>query len=134
MLKIDKDSVTVNIQKQLLQSALDLGAIEAKIFNIADICFDPRTLLKCLFGCRAGYHYCPSRQDAANSLTYADIIKKYQWGIILSTDNLAKGQSITLALESQAFLAGYYFAFAVTECASLGCCLIMKILLFFVLM
>ena len=122
MLKIDKNKMTENVQKQLVKAAFDLGAVDAKVFNITDICFDPRTFLKCLFGCRAGYHYCPSRQDVTNSLTYADIIKKYQWGIIICTDSLPQGQIITLALESQAFLAGYYFALGVTECASCKKC------------
>ena len=104
-------------QEELIQAALALGALDAKIFHMEDIAFDSRVLLKCLFGCSGGLHYCPTAGDAFLSLAYPDIIKKYAWGILLYTDDTKEGQEITLALEAKAFLAGYYFAFGATECA-----------------
>ncbi len=62
------------------------------------------------------------KQDVANSLVYADIMKNYNWGIILCTDNLKTGQQITLELESAAFLAGCHFAFGATECENCEIC------------
>jgi predicted metal-binding protein len=106
-------------QKDLIDAALRLGAIDAKIFHISDIAFDSRTLLKCLFGCPGGMHYCPDARDASSLIDYQSMIKKYEWGVIICTDDLDKGQKITLALESKAFLAGYYFALGATECV---CC------------
>lgn len=109
-------------QKELVATALEMGADEARIFSMADICFDSRTLLKCFFGCRGGYHFCPTPQDMSTSLTYAQMVKEYKWGLILRTDDLKKGQKITLALERKSFLAGYYFALGATECASCASC------------
>ena len=106
-----------SFKNELVNTALSMGATDAKIFNIYDIAFDERTLLKCLFGCDADMHYCPKTRDASASIAYRDMIKKYQWGVIICTDNLSTGQEITLALESKAFLAGCYFAFGATECA-----------------
>ena len=107
---------------ELMSAALELGAEKARILTFDDICFDPRTLLKCFFGCRGGFHFCPRPGDAANSLTYSQIIKEYKWGVILRTGDLRTGQKITLALESKAFLAGYHFALGATECGSCASC------------
>jgi len=103
-------------QKELIDAALHMGAAKAKIFSIDDIAFDPRAMLKCLFGCEGGMHYCPERRDASSFLAFSEMIKKYRWGIMLCTGDLKTGQNITLALESKAYLAGYYFAFGATEC------------------
>lgn len=116
------ESERESIKSALVREALDLGAADAKVFTIEDICFDPRTLLKCFFGCPGGYHYCPGPKDASNALTYSGLIKKYQWGVIISSPDLRTGQKITLALESRAFLAGHYFAFGATECATCKTC------------
>lgn len=109
------------LKKQLVDAALDLGAEAARIFALEDICFDPRTLLKCFFGCRGGYHFCPTPKDVSNALTYSQIIRHYHWGIILRTGDLPTGHRITLALESRAFLAGRHFALGATECGCQSC-------------
>jgi len=106
-------------QKELIDAAFSMGAADAKIFSIDDIAFDSRAMLKCLFGCKGGIHYCPEKGDASSFIAFSDMIKKYQWGIIICTGDLETGQNITLALESKAYLAGYYFAFGATECV---CC------------
>ena len=104
-------------QKELVDEALSMGAEDAKIFTIYDVAFDSRTLLKCLYGCDGNMHYCPDKRDPSSLIDYAEMIRKYQWGILICTDDLIKGQEITLALESKAFFKGYYFAFGATECA-----------------
>jgi len=108
---------TTKFQAELLSVALEMGAADAKIFTVDRIAFDSRALLKCLFGCTGGMHYCPERRDASSFISFSEIIKKYKWGIIICTHDLETGQSITLAIEKKAFLAGYYFAFGATECA-----------------
>lgn len=107
-----------DFKNELVESALGLGADQAVIFSLDDIRFDPRTLLKCLFGCRGGYHYCPTSRDVSTAATFSEIIRHYQWGLLIRTHDLKKGQDITLALESKAFLAGRHFAFGATECAA----------------
>lgn len=111
-----------SIRQELLNTAMAMGAMDAKIFAIQDIAFDPRTQLKCLFGCSADMHYCPIAQDPAMAARFPEIMKRYSWGILICTDNLKTGQDITLALERQAFLAGHVFAFGATECANCANC------------
>jgi predicted metal-binding protein len=37
--------------KHLIEQALSLGAERATAFKTPDVVFDPRTILKCMFGC-----------------------------------------------------------------------------------
>ena len=105
----------------LVDLAKELGADDAISFDISDIAFDARTILKCLYGCTGGLAYCPTTAtEASNTLLFQDLIKKYKWGVLIRTSDLATGQDITIALERKAFLAGYTFAFGATEC---GCCI-----------
>lgn len=111
-----------DIRQALVETALEMGAEDARVFGIDEVAFDPRPLLKCLFGCPGGMHYCPTVNNAATWTLFPDIIKKYKWGVVLRTSDLKKGQEITLALESKAFLAGYTFAFGASECANCSTC------------
>lgn len=106
--------------KSLVDLAKELGAHDAIPFDISDIAFDPRTILKCLYGCTGGLAYCPTTAtEASNTLMFQQLIQKYKWGVLVRTGELAAGQDITIALERRAFLDGYTFAFGATECA--GC-------------
>lgn len=111
-----------DLKRDLVDTAISMGAMDAKVFTIGDIVFDERTLLKCLFGCGADMQYCPNLRDVSSLIPYSEMVKKYKWGVIICTDNLEIGQEITLALESKAFLAGYYFALGATECATCAQC------------
>ena len=46
-----------------IRKAMDMGADHAVFFRTEDIAFDPRSLLKCMFGCSSWGkdHTCPSR-------------------------------------------------------------------------
>lgn len=104
------------IRRELINKAMKLGAEAAIDFDIDDIVFDGRTILKCLFGCEGGLHYCPTKENPEITKLYSDMAKKYKWGILIQTDNLKDGQIISIELERTAFLKGYYFALAATEC------------------
>lgn len=106
-----------DFQRELLDAALGMGAADALIFRIEDVAFDSRTLLKCLFGCSGGMHYCPDARDSSSLIDYPEMIRRYKWGILICTGDLKKGQEITLVLESKAYFKGFYFAFGATECA-----------------
>jgi predicted metal-binding protein len=109
--------------KSLVALAKELGADDAIPFNIEDIAFDARTILKCLYGCPGGLAYCPTTAtEASNTLMFQQLIQKYKWGVLVRTSELGKGQDITIALESRAFRDGYTFAFGATECATCAQC------------
>ena len=99
-----------------------MGEGESMIFTVEDICFEPRPLLKCLCGCKVGYYFCPTVKDVSTAGVFSEIVKRYKWGVIMLTSEIKKGQDITLALETRAFLAGYYFALGATECAVCKSC------------
>ena len=110
------------LQQQLIKQALDLGADDCIVFNVSDLVFDRRPLLKCLVGCPYYLHYCPIARDPQLTKTLTEIAQDYSWGVLIRTHDLAEGQDITIALERTAFLAGYTFACGCTECAACASC------------
>ncbi len=104
---------------KLITEALKLGAVNAVVFNIEDIVFDPRTILKCMFGCKDwGYgHTCPSRPNNLTLEQYERTLKKYNWGVIIHAHDKKTTQEVSFALERRAFIDGCYFAFSMCDCA-----------------
>ena len=105
--------------KKYVDRALELGAVDAVEFTIDDICFDPRTLLKCMFGCTdwGKSHTCPSRPGSPSMAEYREMFSRYQGGIIIHTHDKALSQKISFKLEGEIFRDGCYFAFSLSDCA-----------------
>lgn len=106
-------------QKYFADLALKLGADHAVIFNIDDIEFDSRTILKCMFGCGdwGKGHTCPSRPGSLKPWEYEQVFRKYKWGIIIHSTSKKISQEVSFKIESEAFVKGYYFAFSLSDCA-----------------
>lgn len=104
---------------KLVDAALGLGAVNAVAFNMDDIVFDPRTILKCMFGCGdwGKGHTCPSRPGNLSLEQYEAMLKKYSWGVIIHAHDKRTTQQVSYKLESKAFVDGYYFAFSMCDCA-----------------
>ena len=102
-----------------VQLALKMNAADAVAFKIEDIVFDPRTILKCMFGCEdyGWNHTCPSRPGALKPWEYRAVLETYSWGIIIHSREKAASQNISFEVERQAFFDGYYFAFSLSDCA-----------------
>jgi len=102
-----------------VEKALQLGADHAVLFNIGDIAFDPRTIIKCMFGCAdwGKGHTCPSRPGSLMPWEYKDIFERYTWGVIIHSHNKKTSQDVSFEIERDAFLKGYYFAFSLSDCA-----------------
>ena len=105
--------------------ALSLGADHAVLFEIGDIQFDSRTILKCAFGCSdwGKGHTCPSRSGSLRPWEYEKVLTKYSWGIIIHSADKKVSQEVSFAIERAAFLDGYYFAFSMSDCALCGECM-----------
>jgi len=99
--------------------ALELGADDALIFRMDQIVFDSRTLLKCMYGCEdwGKGHTCPSAPGSLKPWEYERILKGYDWGCIVHSTSKKISQDISFTLEREAFLAGHYFAFSMSDCA-----------------
>jgi predicted metal-binding protein len=108
-------------RQDFINKAMELGADDAIAFELKDIEFDERTILKCMFGCQDWGKgcTCPSRANNLSLKEYKEIFQKYKWGIIIHSTNKKKSQDISFELERVAFVDGYYFAFSLSDCA---CC------------
>ncbi len=104
--------------------ALELGATDAVVFDIKDIVFDPRTLLKCMYGCTdwGKNHTCPSRPGNPTMEQYKDMLSRYKGGVIIHTHDKALSQKISFRIEGEAYRDGYYFAFSMSDCALCKTC------------
>ena len=104
--------------------ALGLGADDAVPFKIDDIEFDPRTILKCSFGCEDWGKglTCPSRQNSLMPWEYEKVLRRYSWGVIIHSADKKVSQDVSFALEREAFLKGHYFAFSMSDCALCARC------------
>lgn len=105
--------------EKYIKKALEMGADHAVEFKTEDIEFDPRTLLKCMFGCGdwGKGHTCPSRPGSLDPWEYEKLFKKYRWGIIIHSRDKKISQNVSFAIESEAFTDGYYFAFSLSDCS-----------------
>jgi predicted metal-binding protein len=111
-------------QKKYRDLALTMGALHARIFGLDEIVFDPRTLIKCMFGCGdwGKGHTCPSRRGSLSLSQWRETLSRYSWGVIIHSRDAKLNQSIAYELERQAFFAGYYFAFSMSDCKLCATC------------
>ena len=86
--------------KKYTDLALSLGAVDAVEFDISDICFDSRALLKCMFGCPdwGRSHTCPSRPGSPSMAEYREMLSRYRGGIIVHTHDKAASQKISFRI------------------------------------
>ena len=109
-----------NIAKaqKYLEIAQEMGATDAVLFEAPQICWDSRTLLKCMYGCSdwGKNHTCPSRPGNPSMAEYQEMFSHYSWGVIVHTKEKNLSQKISMKLESLAFHDGYYFAFSLSDC------------------
>jgi len=110
--------------EKYIKEALSLGAKTATPFKIADIAFDPRVVIKCIFGCSdyGKQHTCPYQKSPLTMQEYQQIFSHYSRGIIIGCDNKPDSQKISYAIERQAFLDGHYFAFSLSDCGLCKTC------------
>lgn len=105
--------------EHFVQMGLKLGADDVVIFKLEDIAFDSRTILKCMFGCSdwGKNHTCPSRPGSLRPWEYREVLERYSWGVIVHSKEKSVSQEVSFAIEREAYLKGYYFAFSLSDCA-----------------
>ena len=97
----------------LVDKAMELGASEAKLVETGQIVFDPRSDLKCRFGCNRWGRYwtCPPNLSISPQ-SFMEAFERYKIAIIIKTTDPKVGQAVTLAIEKEAMLTlGCSFAF-----------------------
>ena len=102
-----------------VDKALNLGAKHAVAFNIDDIVFDSRTLIKCMFGCSdwGKGNTCPSKAGSLKPWEYKKIFEEYSWGIIIHANDKKVSQEVSFEIERDAFAKGFYFSFSLSDCS-----------------
>lgn len=113
----------MDVQKYI-DIALKMGADHAVPFKIEDIEFDSRTILKCMFGCDdwGKGHTCPSKPGSLKPWEYKEVFSKYSYGVIIHSTEKKISQEASFAIESAAFVDGYYMAFSLSDCALCSKC------------
>jgi len=99
--------------------ALEMGAAHAVAIRASDIVLDPRTYLKCMYGCKDwGRNWtCPSAPGAIKPRDFKNILKRYRSAILVHCADKKLSQKISYALEREAFLDGHYFSFSLSDCS-----------------
>ena len=112
------DPAIVAKAQKYIDAALAMGATDCVVFEAEQICWDSRTLLKCMFGCDdwGKNHTCPSRPGYPTMAEMKEMFSRYKWGIIIHTKEKKISQKISFAMEGAAFHDGYYFAMSLSDC------------------
>ena len=107
-----------------LNKALEMGAAHAVRFDISQIAFDSRVVLKCMFGCAdfGKAHTCPYQRSPLSMDEYRRIFSEYSWGIIIGCPDKPTSQRISYEIERLCFLDGQYFAFSLSDCGLCETC------------
>ena len=122
------DPVTLQKAEKYIQLGLEMGAVDAVPFEDAQICWDSRTLLKCMYGYTdwGKNHTCPSRPGNPTMAELKEMFSRYKWGVIIHTHDKKLSQKISMAIESAAFHDNYYFAMSLSDCGLCGECAAVK--------
>ena len=113
-----------NHYQPLIDKALQLGALEAKLVSTDNIVFDPRAFLKCRFGCNrwGKYWTCPPNLSLWPE-QFMEAFEKYDHSLFIKANAPKLGQDIAVAIEKEAMLYhGCPFAFALAMCVQCDEC------------
>jgi predicted metal-binding protein len=97
-----------------VEIAKELKMTNALMISPQDIYFDPRVLLKCLWGCEQHSVKCDTVNTSYQERL--DMIKQYNRILLIHAHDARDVTKAVLKIERQAFLDGHYLAFAVRCC------------------
>lgn len=104
--------------ESLVKKAVELGATGAGLIETDKVVFDPRSNLKCRFGCNRWGRYwtCPPNLDISQE-RFLEAFGRYRMGLVIQAPNPSVSQDVTLAVEKEAMLShGCMLAFALLLC------------------
>ena len=103
--------------RNFISQAKKMGMTDAILISPEDIGFDIRANLKCAWGCDRGVT--PSIRCDSRGTTLEErvqMVKQYSHILLLHCHDPKQLSEVILKLERNAFLDGYYFAFAMRSC------------------
>jgi len=104
--------------EELCERAVEFGAIDAKLIDTGQIVFDPRSFLKCRFGCNRWGRYwtCPPHLVIGPE-EFVEAFKRYGKAIVIKAPDPKSGQEIGLRIEKEAmFSHGCTYALSMFLC------------------
>ncbi|MBL7226129.1 MAG: DUF2284 domain-containing protein [Desulfobacteraceae bacterium] len=107
-----------NIYETLIERAAELGAEQAILIDTDKIVFDPRSYMKCRFGCNRWGRFwtCPPHLDISPEM-FMHAFSKYNKAILIRTTGPRMGQEVAVAIEKEAMVTfGLRFSFAMALC------------------
>ncbi len=110
--------------EDLIQKCIRMGAGDAKLLETSTVVFDPRSHLKCRFGCKRWGRFwtCPPNMNISQE-AFMEGFDRYGTALMIQTATPEAGQDIALAVEKEAMLAhGAVFAFALALCVKCDEC------------
>lgn len=104
--------------EELIDEAIRLGATDAKLLNSNSIVFDPRSLLKCRFGCnRWGKYWTCQPNINLTPEQFREALDRYRTTLVIQSSDPKIAQKVTLEIEKKAMLEyGAIYAFALVLC------------------
>lgn len=110
--------------EKLVDAAKDLGASDARFTEANRIVVDPRSLLKCRFGCgRWGKYWTCQPNIGISASEFREALGKYRTALIIVSSDPKTAQEVTLAIEKKAMLeCGASYAFGMTLCVQCDEC------------
>lgn len=109
--------VTDSGLNKYINMAIELKMTQARLISTDDIFFDKRALLKCLWGCEDFSNRtikCSTRNTTLQERI--EMVKAYEKVLLVHAHMAAELSKAVLRIEREAFLDGYYFAFAIRAC------------------
>jgi predicted metal-binding protein len=114
--------------EKYVKLAKRLKIADAQLISPHDLHFDPRAVLKCLWGCddplAPGNIKCGYRGLSLDERK--EIIGRYEHILLLHSQNVRLISTVSLRIEKEAFLDGYYFALALRACNLCSACAVLK--------
>jgi len=105
-------------RRLLVEKALALGAGDARWIETGQVVFDPRSHLKCRFGCNrwGKYWTCPPHLGLSVGM-FMEAFRRYRHALVIRTADPKAGQEVSLAVEKEAMgSCNSPFAFALALC------------------
>jgi predicted metal-binding protein len=110
--------------EQLAKFARSMGAVDARLIPANSIVVDPRSILKCRFGCKRWGKYWTCNPNLGITVDeFTKMLARYQIAMVLKCEDPKSGQEITLAVEKEAMMKhGAIFAFGMALCVQCEPC------------
>ena len=107
-----------------IQSARLASADNALAVTPDEIVFDPRTVIKCMFGCGDWGKglTCPSANGFLKLDEWEKLLRMYKTVLIIHSTSKKIAQTISFSIEKQAYLDGDVLSFSMSDCALCGKC------------